>query len=265
MRRTEIGRNSKQLPMQIETMTRYVAPAALLDGRVILVTGAGAGIGRAVAKAAAAHGATTILLGRTVVKLESLYDEIVADGGPRPAIIPLDLEKATGEDFDRLSGAIESQWGRLDGLVQNAGILGTRAPIEHHDVGTWQRVLHVNLTVPFILCRCLLPLLRVSDDASIVFTSSGVGRRGKAYWGAYAVSKFGIEALNQILADELERETNVRVNAINPGATRTAMRAQAYPGEDAGKLKTAEEITGVYLYLLGADSRGVSGRSFDAQ
>lgn len=251
--------------MQTETMTDYAAPTALLDERVVLVTGAGAGIGRAVAKAAAAHGATAILLGRTVARLESLYDEIVAARGPRPAIFPLDLEKATGEDFDRLSGAIESQWGRLDGLVQNAGLLGARAPIEHHDVATWQRVLHVNLTVPFILCRCLLPLLRRSEDASIVFTTSGVGRRGKAYWGAYAVSKFGVEALNQILADELEREPNLRVNAINPGPTRTAMRAAAYPGEDPQRLKTPEEIVGVYLYLLGPDSRGMSGRSFDAQ
>jgi len=251
--------------MDVTKMPHYEAAPGLLDERVILVTGAGAGIGRALAKSVAALGATVILHGRTVSRLESVYDEIVAAGGPTPAIFPLNLERATGEDYDRLSGAIEAQWGRLDGLVQNASLLGMRTPIEHHDVAEWQRVLHVNLTAPFILCRCLLPLLFRSADASIVFTSSGVGRRGKAYWGAYAVSKFGLEGLSQVLADELQNKQNVRVNVINPGPTRTAMRAAAYPAEDPGKLKTPEEILGVYLYLLGPESRGVTGVSFDAQ
>lgn len=251
--------------METRRMTHYDASPNLLHQRVILVTGAGAGIGRALAKAAAGLGATVILHGRTVSRLEAVYDEIMSRGGPEPAIFPLDLERATGEDYDRLSGAIESQWGRLDGLVQNAGILGSRTPIEHHDVGEWQRVLHVNLTAPFILCRCLLPLLMKSEDASVIFTSSGVGRTGKAYWGAYAVSKFGVEGLSQVLADELENKPRLRVNAINPGATRTAMRAAAYPAEDPDNLKTPEEILGVYLYLLGPESRGVSGASFDAQ
>lgn len=251
--------------MDGEKMTRYEAQPGLLEERIVLVTGAGAGIGRALAKAIAKLGGTVILLGRTVSRLESVYDEICAAGGPKPAIFPMNLERATGEDYDRLSGAIEEQWGRLDGLVQNAGILGSRTPIEHHDVADWQRVLHVNLTAPFILCRCLLPLLLKSPDASVVFTSSGVGRRGKAYWGAYAVSKFGIEGLSQVLADELANKPGIRVNAVNPGATRTAMRAAAYPAEDPGQLKTPEEILGAYLYLLGPDSRGVTGRSFDAQ
>jgi NAD(P)-dependent dehydrogenase (short-subunit alcohol dehydrogenase family) len=251
--------------MDVRKMTQYEAAPGLLADRVILVTGAGAGIGRALAKAVAGLGATVILHGKTVSRLESVYDEICAAGGPTPAIFPLNLERAVGEDYDRLSGAIETQWGRLDGLVHNAGILGPRAPIEHHDVGDWQRVLHVNLTAPFILCRCLLPLLLASEDASILFTSSGVGRRGKAFWGAYAVSKFGVECLSQVLADELENKPSIRVNAINPGATRTAMRAAAYPAEDSAQLKTPEQILGAYLYLLGPDSRGVTGQSFDAQ
>lgn len=251
--------------MNVTPMTQYQPAAGLLAGRIILVTGAGAGIGRALAKAAANLGATVVLLGRTVSRLESLYDEICAAGNPTPAIFPLNLERAGGEDYDRLSGAIEAQWGRLDGLVQNAGLLGSRTPIGHHDVAEWQRVLHVNLTAPFILCRCLLPLLLTSEDASIVFASSGVGRRGKAYWGAYAVSKFGIEGLSQVLADELGNKPHIRVNAINPGPTRTAMRAAAYPAEDPGRLKTPEEILGAYLYLLGPDSRGVTGETFDAQ
>jgi NAD(P)-dependent dehydrogenase (short-subunit alcohol dehydrogenase family) len=251
--------------MDAQKFTQYTAPADLLRDRVIQVTGAGSGIGRALARAAAGLGATVILHGRSVRKLEALYDEIRSAGHPEPAIFPLDLARAKGEDYDRLSGAIEEQWGRLDGLVQNAGILGSRTPIEHHDVAEWQRVLHVNLTAPFILCRCLLPLMLKSDDASVIFTSSGVGRRGKAYWGAYAVSKFGIEGLNQVLADELENKPGIRVNAVNPGPTRTSMRAAAYPAEDPMQLKTPEEILGVYLYLLGPESRGTSGGSFDAQ
>jgi len=251
--------------MDVEKLTRYEVRPGLLADRVILVTGAGAGIGRALAKRVASLGATVILHGRTVSRLESVFDEIRAAGGPEPAIFPLNLERATGEDYDRLSGAIEAQWGRLDGLVHNAGVLGGRTPIEHHDVADWQRVLHVNLTAPFILCRCLLPLLFQSADASVVFTSSGVGRRGKAYWGAYAVSKFGVEGLSQVLADELANKPNIRVNVINPGATRTSMRAAAYPAEDPEHLKTPEEILGAYLYLLGPDSRGITGRSYDAQ
>lgn len=251
--------------MDAQKFTQYTAPEGLLRDRVILVTGAGSGIGRALAKAAAGLGATVILHGRSVRKLEAVYDEIRALDHPEPAIFPLDLARAKGEDYDRLSGAIEEQWGRLDGLVQNAGILGSRAPIEHHDVAEWQLVLHVNLTAPFILCRCLLPLLLKSEDASVIFTSSGVGRRGKAYWGAYAVSKFGIEGLNQVLADELENKPGIRVNAVNPGPTRTAMRAAAYPAEDPMHLKTPEEILGVYLYLLGPESRGTTGQSLDAQ
>jgi NAD(P)-dependent dehydrogenase (short-subunit alcohol dehydrogenase family) len=251
--------------MRVEKLTHYAAAPGLLAERIILVTGAGAGIGRALAIATARLGATVILHGRTVSKLEAVYDEITAIGGPEPAIFPLDLERAAGEDYDRLSGAIEEQWGRLDGLVHNACILGANAPIEHHDVASWQRVLHVNLTAPFILCRCLLPLLLKSPDASIVFTSSGVGRVGKAYWGAYSVSKFGVEGLNQVLADELENRASIRVNAVNPGPTRTALRAAAYPAENPERLKTPEEVLGPYLYLLGPDSHGVTARTFDAQ
>ena len=243
----------------------YRAAPDLLKDRVILVTGAGDGIGRAAAIAFAKHQATVVLLGRTISKLESVYDDIVNAGSPRPAIAPMNLAKAGGPDYSQLAERIESEFGRLDGILHNAGILGQLTPIEHHDVGTWAEVLHVNLTAPFVLSKMLLPLLKKSADASVIFTSSGVGRQGRAYWGAYAVSKFGTEGLSQVLADETEDTGTIRVNCINPGRTRTAMRRAAYPGEDPATLPAPEDILPAYLYLMGPDSHGITGKSLDAQ
>ena len=245
--------------------TTYQPRADLLAGRVILVTGAGSGIGRALALALAAHGATVALSGRSIKKLERVYDEIEALGGPLPALLPLDLENALAGDYDALAEALGKEFGRLDGLVHNAAILGTRAPIAHFDVPTWCRVLQVNLTAEFALTQVCLPLLERSSDASLLFTTSGVGKVGRAYWGAYAVSKFGIEGLAQVLAHEYEGNQRLRINLVNPGATRTDMRALAYPAEDATRLKTPQQITATYLYLLGPESRGVSGQRFDCQ
>ncbi len=236
----------------------------LLKDRVVLITGAGDGIGRATARAAGACGAQVILLGRTVKKLETVYDAIEHSKAPGPAIVPMDLAGAGVDDYAALAEKVQTDYGRLDGLCHIAGILGDRSPIEHYDPVTWQRVMHVNLTAGFLLTRALLPALRASPDASIVFTSSGVGKRGKAYWGAYSVSKFGTEGLMEVLADELEN-AGIRCNCVNPGATRTRMRAAAYPAEDPSTLKTSEEVVGPYLYLLGPDSRGVTGQSIDVQ
>lgn len=232
-------------------------------GRVILVTGATAGIGRAVAKDLVKHGATVLLHGKNARLLDALYHELAALG-PEPAVAQLDLERAQGPEYQALTAEIEARYGRLDGLLHNAGILGDRSPIEHYDIGLWQRVLLVNLTAPFILTRCMLPLLRESADASVLFTTSGVGRRGRAYWGAYAVSKFGTEGFAEVLGDELE-STQVRVNAINPGATRTRMRARAYPAEDPATLPAPEDVTLPYLFLLGPESRGISRQRFDVR
>ena len=243
----------------------YEPSPDLLADRHILITGAGDGIGAALSKACAAHGATVVLLGRTQSKLERVYDQIVDAGHPRPGIFVMDLERAGPDDYDQLTGAVMEAYGKLDGLVHNAGILGDRSPIEHYDVATWQRVMHINLTAPFVLTRTLFHLLRRSDDASVIFTSSGVGRIGKPFWGAYAVSKFGTEGLMQVLASEVEGSSNIRANAINPGPTRTAMRRAAYPGEDPESLKTPEEILGPYLFLLGPDGKNLNGRSLDAQ
>jgi NAD(P)-dependent dehydrogenase (short-subunit alcohol dehydrogenase family) len=234
-------------------------------GRIVLVTGAGDGIGRAVALALAAQGATVALLGKTLRKLEATYDEILAAGNPRPALLPFNLETATAAEYDALQDALRTEFGRLDGLAHVAGILGTRSPLEHYDVPTWCRVLHVNLTAAFILTQAALPLLKLSPDASVVFTSSGVGRHGRAYWGAYAVSKFGIEGLMQVLAREAAETTHIRSNSINPGAVRTFMRLQAFPAEDRGQLPDPAAVVAPYLYLLGPDSQGVNGQAIDAQ
>jgi NAD(P)-dependent dehydrogenase (short-subunit alcohol dehydrogenase family) len=243
----------------------YRCAPAELAGRVIAITGAGSGIGRAVALSCAAHQAQVILIGRTCAKLEAVHAEIAAAGAPAATIAVLDLEKAVARDYDELADAVLERFGRLDGLLHNAGLLGTLTPIEHYDVPTWCRVMHVNVTAAFALTQVLLPALKKSEDASVLFTSSSVGRTGRAYWGAYAVSKFALEGLSQVLAGELENLTRVRVNVINPGGTRTAMRRQAYPAEDLATVPEPEAITAAYLALLGPASRGVTGMSFDAQ
>ena len=244
---------------------RFEPAADALRGRVIAITGAGDGIGRALALTAAAHGAELVLIGRTVSKLEQVHGRIAALGQAEASIAPLDLERAVARDYDALAEALQQRFGRLDGLVHSAGILGTLAPIEHYDVPTWCRVLHVNLTAAFALTQVLLPLLRRSADASIVFTGSGAGRQPSAYWGAYAVSKSGIEALTQVLAEELEHGGTPRVNALNPGPVRTRMRRQAFPAEDMSRLPAPEDIVQPYLWLLGPASRGVNGQSLDCQ
>lgn len=247
------------------TAQKFVAARDELRDRVILVTGAGDGIGRAAALACAHHGATVILLGRRQAKLEAVYDEIVALGGPQPAISVFDLARAQGPDYFQIVEQTAQTWGRLDGLLHNAGMLGQRAPIEHYDIGIWHQVMHLNLNVPFILTQVLMPVLRKSVDASVVFTSSGVGRQGRAYWGAYAVAKFGVEGLSQVLADELKAEARIRVNCINPGGARTRMRAAAYPGEDPSSRPEPATLMAPYLWLLGPASRGVTGHSLDCQ
>ncbi|MDI5984933.1 YciK family oxidoreductase [Halomonas sp. M4R5S39] len=243
----------------------YQAPDGLLENRIILVTGAGDGIGRAAALAFARHGATVILLGRTIAKLEKVYDEIEAAGGPQPAIFPLNFEGATFKDYHDMAETLDKEFGRLDGLLHNAGLLGRITPFEQYNPELWEQVMQVNINGPIWMTQALLPLLKNSADSSVVFTSSSVGRRGRAYWGAYAVSKFATEGFVEVLADELEHLGNIRVNSLNPGATRTQMRKTAYPGEDPSSLRTPEEIMPTYLWLMGPDSRGHNGEKFDAQ
>ena len=197
-------------------------------------------------------------------KLESVYDEIKAGGGPEPAIYPMDLMGATADDHFELAERVKTEFGQLNGLLNNAAILGRLAPIEDYDLEAWAQVIQVNVHAPFLLTRACLPLMKATPDASIVFVSSGVGRKGRAFWGAYAVSKFAIEGLSQTLADELSN-TSVRVNSLNPGAVRTKMRAGAYPAENAGLLPMPEDIVTPFIYLFSADSQGTTGQALDAQ
>jgi len=245
--------------------SNYQAPDGLLEGRNILVTGAGDGIGRVAAQTFAAHGATVILLGRTNSKLEAVYDSIEAAGHPPPIITELDMLTANRPDYLALRDDIASELGCLHGLLHNASILGERTPLANADPQKWLDVMQVNLNAQLLLTQAMLPVMLEAESASIVFTSSGVGRKGRAYWGAYGVSKFATEGLMQTLADELENTSNIRVNSLNPGGTRTAMRATAFPSEDPATLPTANDIMPSYLYLMGEASIGINGQALSAQ
>ena len=214
--------------------------------------------------ACARAGASTLLLGRTTSKLEAVYDEIIAAGLPKPAIVPLDLTSFESNDVNDLIEAIDTNYGALHGLVHNAALLGERVPLAHYDTVTWHQVMQVNVNAVFVLTRALLPALDRAGDASLIFTSSGVGKTPRAYWGAYSVSKYALEGMAMLLADELENVSGIRSNILNPGATRTGMRAAAYPNEDPATLKTPEAVLPYYLWLLGRDSAGVHGERFDA-
>lgn len=246
-------------------MQAYTPPKDLLAGRTILVTGATSGIGRVAAQTFAQYGATVILLGRNIAKLEAVYDAIEQAGGPQPAIYPLNMEGATEHDYQNLADTVEREFGRLDGLLHNAAQLRLLSRIDDYDVSTWYQLMQVNLHAPFMLTQACLPLLRQAPDASLVFTSDRVGRKAKAYWGAYAVSKFALEGLMQVLAEETRDSSGIRVNSIAPGPTRTGLRAYAYPGEDPNTVKPPESLMPVYLWLMGPDSIGTTGQAIDAE
>jgi NAD(P)-dependent dehydrogenase (short-subunit alcohol dehydrogenase family) len=244
---------------------QFTPDADMLAGRVILITGAGSGLGRALAVECARAGASVILSGRNAAKLDRVYDEIETMGAPQPAIAMLDLATATAVDYDGLAKTIDGEFGKLDGVVHAAALLGDRTPLEQYDVPTWCKVLHVNLTAPFILTQVLMPALRKSADASVIFVSSGVVKNQRPFWGAYAVAKSGLESVRSMLSQELEGEPNIRVNSVNPGRMRTAMRAAAYPAEDPNTLPTPASVSGPFLYLLSAQGRGIDGQYIEAQ
>jgi len=236
----------------------------LLKGKVILITGAAGGIGEMVSKTFAQQGATVILLGRKISKLEKLYDQIEQAGYPQPAIYPLNLESATPHDYEELSNRLGEEFGRLDGLVHCAATVGGLTPIEHYDIMRWYQVLQVNFNAPFMLTKACLPLLKQSETASVVFTTDSVGKQAKAYWGAYGVSKAALENLNKMLAEEFESQ-HIRFNCLDPEATKTFFRARIYPGENPQTLPSPETIAPAYLYLMSEQSKEISGQRFTAK
>ena len=236
--------------------------AEKLRGKVALVTGASRGIGRAVAAAYAREGARVFLCARHQQNLDRAIHDIAATAGGEIAGCSGDVGSA--EDVQRIVRAATDRFGTIDVLVNNASILGPRVAIVDYPVSGWQEVIRVNLTGIFLLMREVLPMMLKKRSGSIINVTSGVGRNGKARWGAYAVSKAGIECLTQILADEL-KGSGVRVNAVNPAATRTEMRALAYPQEDPQKLPTAEEVVPIFVDLASDDMDSISGASLDAR
>ncbi len=237
-------------------------PEDYLQDRVILVTGAGSGIGAAVARACARYGATLILLDKIVRSLEQVYDSIEAEGGAQPAIYPMNLEGAAEKDYLDLASTVEREFGRLDGLLHNAAMLGALVPLAHFEAELWYKILQTNLNAPYLLTRSCLGLLMQSDDAAVVFNSDKVGRKGKAYWGAYGVAKAAMENFMQVLADEMETNTHVRANSLDPGPVATTLRSLAYPGENPGQLPTPDDVVRPFLYLLGSASQGTTGQQF---
>ena len=242
----------------------YQPHSDLLQDRIILVTGASDGIGREAALTYARYGAQVLLLGRSEEKLRSVAREISRMVAPAPGLFLLDYAAATDADCQRVAQEIAAQVPRLDGVLHNAGVLGEIVPMAEQTPASWLEVMQVNVNVTFFLTQALLPLLLKSEAGSLVFTTSSVGRQGRAHWGAYAASKFATEGMMQVLADEYKQQ-HLRVNCINPGGTRTKMRASAFPTENPDKLKTPAELMPLYLWLMGDDSRRKTGMSFDAQ
>lgn len=242
----------------------YSAPHQLLNGRVILVTGAGQGLGRTSAIAFARHGATVILLGRKQSKLEAVYDEIVATGCPEPLIFPLDLSKAGEAEFKAMAEGIHQQLGRLDGILHNAARFDNLSPLEIQNAEQMNGMFKVNVLAPFLITKYCLPMLKRSPDASVLFTSTQAALQPAAFWGAHAATKSAAQTMAKIWAEELTTFPNLRINTIIPGPVQTPQRHKSHPGEIIESLPTAESIMPLYLYLMGQDSIGVTGQVFEA-
>jgi NAD(P)-dependent dehydrogenase (short-subunit alcohol dehydrogenase family) len=262
-----IGGRSALLATHLSTSSSAFAQlppsSERLAGRVILITGASGGLGSILAAGCAAQGATVVLHGRVVRRLEALYDRILAAGHPEPTILPLDLAVAKAEDFADVASALQAQHGRVDAIVHTAVLLGSLGPIEHQAFDSWLATVRVDLLAPFGLTRALLPLLRAAPDASVIFTLDTRGQEPKAFWGAYAVAKAGLSALLAILADEWENVATLRVNGVVPGPMRSPLRAQTHPGDDISRLPSPDVFLPLYLYLISGQPKSESGAVID--
>lgn len=235
-----------------------------LDGKIALITGGSKGIGKGIAEAFLKQGAKVLICGRTESDLKQTTDKLQVFGDIEYDIEYIVSDIGKLDDVQNMAKSVEAKLQKLDILVNNASILGVRSTISEYPEEVWLDVVHINLNAQFFVTKALLPLLLKSDSASIINVSSSVGRKGKKEWGAYAASKFGVEALTQVLADELS-DTNVRVNSVNPGGTRTDMRAGAYPDEDPNTLPTPLDISPVFVYLASDDSKDINGQEFTAR
>ena len=233
----------------------------LLRDRAILVTGAGQGLGRAVAIACAAHGATVALLGRRQEKLEATYDAITAAGGPEPALVPLDLATAQPTEFESLASLLRRDLKGLAGIAHCASHFVPLRPLADQTWEQWNLLLRVNLTAAFALTHACLPLLARAPDASVVFTGETHGAAPKAFWGGFAVAKSALSTLAAVWGDELEAVGKPRFNVLVPGPIASPQRAQSHPGEDRSRLPTVESASRGFLYLLGSDSAGTTGKT----
>ena len=233
-------------------LKHFQPESGCLRERIILITGASRGIGRAVAIECARLGATILLVAKDLKRLERVYDEILAINAPQPAILNIDLEAASAHDYENIADSIADQYGRLDGLLHNAGRVGGLTPLQNIPLDTWSRLITLHLHAPFLLSRACLPMLKNSQDAAIVFT---LDEADKAYWGAYGVSKGAQTSLLKILADELDGDKKIRVNGVHPGKVRTDLRTHNYPGITPSQFPTAETVTPAFIYFLGPDSQ----------
>jgi len=231
-----------------------------LKNKIILVTGGSKGIGRGISKVFLDEGANVIICARNEEELKNVENEL--KNGSQISSLRADLTNTN--DITLIKDYISEKYGKLDILVNNASILGITSRIEEYPDDLWNQVININLNAQFYITKALIPLLKKTDNGSIINVSSTVGRQGRANWGAYSVSKFGLEALTQILAQELS-EFNIRVNSVNPGGTRTDMRAAAMPGEDPNTLPTPHDIAPVFVYLASDESIGETGKEFNAR
>lgn len=257
-------------PTQTTLMTHddvrnFNPPADCLKGKNILVTGAGDGIGKVAALTYAKYGATVLLLGKTASKLEEVYDEIEANGGAEPAMLPMNLESASYTEMQQLAILVEREVGHIDGILHNAGMLGVLTPLEMYDPIIFEQVMKVNFNATFMLTQALFPLLKAAQSGSVVFTSSGVGSTPRAFWGAYALSKLAVEGMSDIFTQETQKTTALRFNCINPGATRTQMRAMAYPSENPNTLVAPEDLMNAYVALMTDAAAGIKGQVIELQ
>ncbi|MDW3095283.1 MAG: SDR family NAD(P)-dependent oxidoreductase [Gammaproteobacteria bacterium] len=237
----------------------FQPPQEYLQDRIILITGASRGIGKAVALECARLGATILLVAKDLKRLESTYDEIIALNAPQPAILNIDLEAAVADDFQIIAESIDKEYGRLDGLLHNAGRVGGLTPLQNIELETWSKLITLHLHAPFLLSRACIPLLKNSKDPSILFT---IDETNKAYWGAYGVSKYGQVGLLKILADELDGDQKIRVNGVHPGIVRTDLRTHNYPGINPNEFPAPETVTSPFIYFLGASSKGTSSKIY---